>query len=163
MPVVQSSYAKKHSEGYEGQVATTATCDVSTFVADGTAGIGFGLAVKRGTNAGDCALGAVAAAATPFHATDFLGVSVRDRTRDPVDADKYKDNAHVDVLYRGDVYVKVESAVALGDDVTVDTSTGKFSSAAAAADQAVIPNARWMTAAGAGALAILRLGGAPQV
>lgn len=162
MPTVQDSYALRMGNGYEGQIADTTRCDADTFVADESAGIGFGLAVKKGTNAGECSLGAVAGG-DPFHATDFLGVTIRDRTREPDANDKYADNSHVAVLFRGDIWVKVPSAVAVGDDVSVNTANGQFSTAAGSANQAVIPNARWMTAAAANGLAVLRLGGAPQV
>lgn len=163
MAVVQNTYLRVHAKAYNGMIADTATCDVDTFIADGAGGIGFGVGVKRGTNAGDCAVGVVGAGATPFHATDFLGVTVRDRTRAPDDDDEYADNSHVNVLYRGDIWVTVEDAVALGDAVTVKNSNGVFSATTAAATQAAVPNARWMTAAAANGLALLRLGGAPQV
>ena len=163
MPTVQDSYSLRMGNGYEGQIADTTTCDVDTFVADESSGIGFGKAVKRGTLAGECSLGADGASSSPFAVNDFLGVTVRDRTRSPKDSDKYVDNSHVAVLFRGDIWVKVGGAVALGNAVTVDEDTGVFSATAAADGQFAVPNARWMTAAASGGLAILRLGGAPQV
>lgn len=155
MATIQTSYAENIGDAREGFVANMKHCEVVTGEVETSAGIGFGLAVHQGTAADQIALGGEAGA-DPFVAAKFLGVTVRDRTRTPGD-DKYLKGSNATVLTKGDIWVKVEAAVSVGDDVSFKESTGQFSTAAGSATQATVPRARWLTAAAANGLALLRL------
>lgn len=152
---IQTSYSERIADAREGMIANMSTAEIVTGEVETSGGIGFGLAVYQGTAADQIELGGVAGA-NPFLASKFLGVTVRDRTRAP-DDDEYKQGANAAVLVRGDIWVKVEAAVTVGADVSFKETTGQFSTASGSATQAVVPRARWMTAAAAGGLAVLRL------
>ena len=155
MATVQSSYSEAIGSARNGMPANTATCDADSYITEGTDGIGFGIAVQDGASAGLAKLGIATG--------KFIGVSLRDTTRQAAGtaagADKYQTGANIAVAYRGDIWVEAEVAVIIGANVSAKTTTGALSSVAAAATQIVIPGARWMSAAAAGGLAIVRLSG----
>lgn len=157
----QTSYSERIGDGREGMIAKTSPCEINTYVVADAAGIGFARAVKQGANEQECTIGVDGAGASPWHATKYLGVTVRDRTRVPDDGE-YKKGAAAMILTKGVIWVKVPAAVAVGDDVSAADATGVLSSANGSANQAVIPNARWESAAKAGELAMLRLD-TPQI
>lgn len=153
MAVVQNTYVENIRPAVAGQVANMTNWDGDTRNVETAAGIGFGLAVGQGTAAKGAVLGAAAAAG-------FVGISIRDITLDPRDADKYQQNSNIAVLTEGDIWVLTGGAVAVGADVTFAAATGVLSSVAADASNFAIAGARWMTATSGAALAIVRLGGA---
>jgi hypothetical protein len=152
MAFVQSTYSENIGKALPGMPAfefwkaDSRTCETA-------AGIGFGLAVGKGTADKGAILGAAAA-------SGFLGISVRDKAVINSTADKYAQYGDMSVMYEGDIWVTVGADVNDGDDVSFVASTGVLSSAAASGTQFVIAGARWMTTAASGALARLRLGGA---
>ena len=156
MPVVQNSYQENIEKAVEGAVANTVTCDVDSWVAESA--INFGRAVKRGTNDNQCEQGADVDAGTHLP-TNFVGITIVDPTRDPGDADTYKAAAHVNVLWRGDIWVKAKAAVRKGDSVQVVAATGELTHVAADDANGTIQGAVWMTDAAAGNLGIVRLDG----
>lgn len=134
MPAVQTSYSENIGQALVGQVANPQTCDIDTYIA--SQNINFGVAVQRTTDGGvgdeysRCSVGATVAST---NVTSFLGIAVKDPTRDASEVDRsgsepvdrYKADAHVAVLWRGDVWVDVAGAtVAKGDKLTVTASTG---------------------------------------
>ena len=154
MAVVQSEYKEKLDKYREGQIVTGTPWKVDPYLADGN--IPFGRVVHQGAEINSCAVGGEAGP-NPFLADKYLGIAVRDITQDNEDG-RYNDNAHVNVASEGDIAVRVETAVVYGAIVTFDAVTGQLSQQAAAAGQPRIPRAKWMTSAGAGALAVVRLG-----
>ena len=157
MPQVQTSYTERHVNAYAGMIANPQTCDLDSGEwEDATAGNTntgkFGYACQQGTAATEVKSGIAAGT--------FRGILVIDKTLQPVQDDEYTEGDVASVLWRGDVWVPVESAVVVGGDVTVKATTGQLSSAAAAAGQILIAGARWMTAqAVVGGLAKVRLAG----
>ena len=89
---------------------------------------------------------------------DFTGITLKDKTRSPLDDDTYKNGAIVSVLIRGDVAVTVGDDVEVGYPVTFDASTGELGSDP---ENIRIPGARWQTRAAADDIAIVRLAGPP--
>lgn len=152
MAVVQSTYSENIRPAVAGMVANMTNWDADTRLVETAAGIGFGLAVGQGA----AAKGAVLSAAT---AAGFVGISIRDVTNDTIPADKYALTDNIAVLTEGDIWVLTGGAVAVGADVSFDSTTGVLSSAAASGTQFVIAGARWMTATSGAALAIVRLSG----
>jgi len=162
MPTVQSSYSENIAQATVGQIANAVNCDVDTYEAEGSDGIPFGRAVKRGTGDDQCELG-VDVDATSHAVTNFLGVSVKDPTRDPRDADKYKAGANVNVMWRGDIWVQVNSAVKKGGPVVAKDDDGELGSVNADDDNGtVVGGAVWLSDAADNGLALLRLTGNEQ-
>lgn len=153
MAVVQTSYRETLRPATAGTIANMTQADVDTRLVETAAGIPFGVAVGQGVAAKGAVLGAAAA-------ERFAGISIRDVALDPRDGDKYLQGANIAVLTEGDIWVTVGAAVTAGQDVTFAAASGALSSAAVGAGQFAIPGARWMTSATAGALAVVRLGGA---
>jgi hypothetical protein len=121
-----------------------------------TSGIPFGRAVSQGTNDKGAKLAGSTLAA-------FCGVSVRDLTLAPVTADsdyldEYPYRASMGVLTVGDIWVTTKEAVAAGNAVYYDPTSGLFGDSNASSGVGPIVGARWMTSAGAGEIAKLRLG-----
>ena len=168
MAVVQnaSQYTEEHVDAFAGMIGTGSPCILDTYeVATGEV-VHFGRAVKRhGTTADECEEGVDGDGSTPFAATNFLGIAVAEATRvgTSVDANvnRFETGANLSVLSQGDIWIQLPGTetVAVGDDVTVDPTTGALSSSTATATQHAIPG-RWMTAqATGGGLAMVRLFG----
>ena len=149
MAVVQSTYNETHAVAVAGMLHG-AKHRVDTRTTEGAAGIGFGLACKKGTGDYNATLG--------IAANDFVGISVKDPTLIPRDEDKYTAGVPMAVVTDGDIWVTAEAAVADGDNVSANATTGALSTAGGA--NITVPGARWMTSAAAGGLAIVRLTGA---
>lgn len=151
MPV-QTAYAETMKPGKAGMVANMTNWDADTLICETVAGIGFGLAVGQGSDAKGGRLGAAAA-------TGFRGVSVRDVTLEVSAGDEYVQGQNMAILTEGDIWVVALAQVTAGQDVTFHKDNGTFSTAAADSNNFAIAGARWMTSAGAGELAVLRLSG----
>jgi hypothetical protein len=149
MPAVQTTYASTMQPGLEGEIATMLDDDdVTTCTCETVAGIPFGRAVSEGANARGCVLGG---------ATKFIGLSVRDITLIPATGqtvDLYQRYNNMGVMIEGDMWVRPVAAVTHGAPATYDSTTGQLNPAAAGV---AIPGSRYITSAGAGALAVLRL------
>jgi hypothetical protein len=149
MPAVQTSYAINIQPGLEGEIATMLDDDdVVTCICETAAGIGFGRAVSEGANARGAVLGG---------ATKFIGLTARDITLVPQfgqTVDLYQQRSNMGVMIEGDMWVRPVAAVTHGSPATYDSTTGQLNPASAGV---AIPNSRYITSAGAGVLAILRL------
>jgi hypothetical protein len=150
MPAVQTTYSATMQPGIEGQIASMLDDDdVETRICETAAGIAFGRAVSEGANARGAVLGG---------ATKFVGITVRSITEIPISPnttyDAYARYTNMGVLNEGDIWVRPVAAVTHGSPATYDSTTGQLNPASAGV---AIPNSRYMTSAGAGALAILRL------
>lgn len=151
MPV-QTAYASNMQPGKPGMVANMTNWDADTLLCETVAGIGFGKAVGQGSDPKGGRIGAAAA-------TGFRGVSVRDVTLEISAGDKYVQGQNMAVLTEGDIWVIATAAVQAGQDVTFHKDNGTFSTVAADSNNFAIAGARWMTTAGIGELAVLRLSG----
>lgn len=150
MPAVQTTYPVTMQPGVEGQVATQLDDDNSeTRICETAAGIPFGRAVSEGANARGAVLGG---------ATKFIGLTVRSITEVPIlpntAVDTYFDNTNMAVMLEGDMWVRPVAAVTHGSPATYSSSTGQLNPASAGV---AIAGSRYLTSAGAGALAMLRL------
>jgi hypothetical protein len=150
MPAVQTTYPIAIQPGLEGQIATMLDDDdVETRICETAAGIAFGRAVSEGVNARGAVIGG---------ATKFIGLTVRSITEVPiypnVTMDIYTQKFNMGVMIEGDMWVRVVAAVTHGSPATYSASTGQLNPASAGV---AIPGSRYLTTAGAGELAILRL------
>jgi len=132
----------------EGQVADTSPAVILSRTVE--ADIAFGRAVQKGTKE-HCV---VAAAAGPV-----VGITVRSQATGARAAtpDVYPANDTAGILTQGPIWVKVDSTVAEGDDVTVTVATGLFGTKAVAAGVIAVPNAVFDTGAAANGLARIRI------
>lgn len=147
MPSIQTTYPATMPVGVAGQPATMTGWDADTKICEVEAGIGFGLAVSQGAAVRGVVLGGAA---------DFIGISIRDITLLTGQDGEYAEGQNMAVGVRGDYWVVTEDAVAIGDVVEFNATTGALGSDGGTE----IAGARWMTAASAGGLAIVRLGNA---
>jgi hypothetical protein len=108
MPAVQSTYNARLAVGYAGQVADLALRDQISREVETPGGIGFGLAVIRGTNDHGCKLGADG---------DFLGLTIRDITLDSTRNDKFAQYDTAGILQKGAMWVNAVKACVPGDGV----------------------------------------------
>jgi hypothetical protein len=150
MPAVQTTYPIEMQPGLEGQVATQLNDDNSeTRNCETTAGISFGRAVSEGANARGAVLGG---------ATKFIGLTIRSITEVPIfpatATDMYQHHFNMGVMLAGDMWVRVVAAVTHGAPATYNSTTGQLNPASAGV---AIPGSRYMTSAGAGEMALLRL------
>jgi hypothetical protein len=156
-PPVQTTYIQYINAGQNGMPATMTGWDVDTRtfedVSAGQTGLGFGLAVCQGVADNGCRLGLVSG-------RNFVGISRADPTLANVQqsanvtVDHYANGESVPVHVRGDMWVVVENAVVADQAVTVDAVTGQLGKTGGTA----LSNARWMSSAQAGGLAVVRLG-----
>ena len=158
MPAVQATFQERPNKWVEGQIADGQPYRADTYIASAN-DQQFGRALKRAAaNSEKVVMGVDGNAA--HEATNFVGVSIRDITRGPDEGDEYDAGASVAALTEGDIIIKVDGAVNMGDAVTANTGTGRLGSKDPAAAQITIPGAVWMTNAADNGLARLRLTGA---
>src|SRR5690606_16896041 len=123
-----------------------------------TAAIGFGIAVEQGVADKGC---------VAFDGGTVLGITLLDRSAAGTTvtsgqvtartADKFGVGESARIMTQGDVWVVCASGCSAGDPVYVRPSNGDFQDSSANSG-VQIAGARWDTSAGAGALAVVRLG-----
>lgn len=149
MPAVQTTYSATMQPGVEGQIATMLDDDdVETRTCETAAGIAFGRVVSEGTNARGAVVGG---------ATKYIGITAKDPTlviQAGQTVDLYQRYSAMAVLLEGDIWVRPVAAVTHGSAATYDGTTGQLNPATAGVAMA---GSRYLTSAGAGALALLRL------
>jgi hypothetical protein len=129
----QTSYLERQPKGFAGQVASQREYDSITRTCETSAGIGFGLAVGRGSADHGCVIGGAL--------NIFLGATIRDITLMGSQVDKYVQYQNVGILSMGDIRVQVTGSPAPGDPVHYSATTGIF---AASAGSGPILGARWL-------------------
>lgn len=151
---VQTTYNDRMPKAVAGMIANMESWNADTRIVETAAGIGFGLAVGRGSADKGAVIGGASAAA-------FLGISIRDVTQEPhaTLTDKYPQYKNMAVLKRGVIWVTAAGDVQDGQDVSFNSTTGALSSAAGSGTQFAIPGARWLDTVSSGALARIELTG----
>ena len=139
------AYKAEQDAGIAGAIVNTENKNIISRTVEDAAGIAFGLAVAQGVN--DKGIRAVTTGDT-----DFVGITVLDRTAGDLINGKFVQYESARVLEEGVIWVEVTAAVKAGDAAAVDLATGKFNKAGAA-----IAGARFETSAASGGLAQLRL------
>lgn len=139
------AYKAEQDAGIAGAIVNTENKNIISRTVEDAAGIAFGLAVAQGVN--DKGIRAVTTGDT-----DFVGITVLDRTAGDLINGKFVQYESARVLEEGVIWVEVTEAVKAGDAAAVDLANGKFNKAGAA-----IAGARFETSAASGGLAQLRL------
>jgi len=145
---VQSTYTRYIPVAQNGMLANETNWAADTRTVETSAGIGFGLAVSQGTNDKGCIVGGSA----------FVGITRADPTLAQAagltTVDKYAHYDNAGILTMGDVWVFPDNAVTAGEAVYYSTTTGALGHSGGT----IIEDARWMTSAAAGVLAVVRIG-----
>lgn len=139
------AYKAEQDASIAGAIVNTENKNIISRTVEDAAGIAFGLAVAQGVN--DKGIRAVTTGDT-----DFVGITVLDRTAGDLINGKFVQYESARVLEEGVIWVEVTEAVKAGDAAAVDLATGKFNKAGAA-----MAGARFETSAASGGLAQLRL------
>jgi hypothetical protein len=149
---VQTTYSATIDAARVGMIANEEPSVLISRNVQTSAGIGFGVPVKQGT--ADNAVDVVSAGTTAI-----VGITVRERSVNPVTPDKFALGESARLMRKGVLWVTVTDAggVAAGDAVWVLLSNGTFSNADAGSDGSVkLGGARWDSSAANGALAKIR-------
>lgn len=154
---VQTSYSETIGTARAGMIANEEPCVlISRTVAD-AAGIAFGKVVMEAATDGSKD-GLCSATLTSLDASNFLGVTVRERSVRPETPNKFAQYESARIMRKGVIWVETGGAVNAGDDVTVTVATGALGTTAVGAGIVAIPNARWESSTSGAGLAKLRLG-----
>lgn len=148
---VQTSYDLDQAVAYAGLIYAQAPHDISSRAVETAAGIGFGLAVSRGTDKEKEAV---------LGGTDFLGISVRALDREGAinTGDiEYKQYESMSILRKGYIWAVCPDGCTAGDPVNYVNATGVFGAGAAVAGETQLDGAVWDTSAAAGELAVIRI------
>jgi len=143
--MTQTTYVERIVKGAAGQVANETNWDADTKKVETAAGIGFGLAVSRGTDDDGVTLGGAA----------FVGITVRDITLLSGNADKYKQYELAAVLTEGEIFASASENVTDGAQVFFNTTTGALG--ITGGGKTAITGAYWQTTTSSGAIGIVRL------
>lgn len=144
----QTSYSINQAIAYAGMIFAQAPSDIMSASVEGASGIGFGVAVSRGTDkekqivaGGD---------------GTFVGVTVRDLGREGSNtgAIKYSETETAPVMRYGYIWVTCPTGCNPGDAAKYTDATGIIDSGAAGAGETDITGATFETVAAAGELAV---------
>ena len=155
----QTSYSINQAAAFAGMLGSDfEPRSVQSFAAQEV--IGFGKFVAKGSSDGKCKL---PAASTDVTTGVGLGVAMSSQAM-PSDSSasaSYETQDEVSVLQMGPVWVQVEDSVVLGGDVYVRHAAGGLGvgsfAGAAGAGLALLPGAKFMSAASANGLALVQL------
>ncbi|APH54869.1 Hypothetical protein GbCGDNIH9_1580 [Granulibacter bethesdensis] len=148
MPPLQTSYAARHPDAYEGMQANAEPVTILTRIAD--TDIAFGKPVVQGVKDQSVRLPSATAAR-------FLGIALAVHTVPALmgqAVDTYPAGSPLSVLNKGVIWVRVAASVSAGAAAYL-TSAGAIT--ASSSGNTAIPNATFDTSAPAGGLARLRL------
>lgn len=144
---VQDSYSQYRDTGHEGDIANGEHATILSREVE-TAALPFARAVTHGT----ADSGVVAGGANVFQ-----GVSVRTNVQAAANANDYAVGATANIMQSGVVRVAVTETVTPETVPAFATADGTFGASGTAAHTDV-PNGRYESSGGAGALVLLRLG-----
>ncbi|MGB1561560.1 MAG: structural cement protein Gp24 [Sinimarinibacterium flocculans] len=142
----QTTYSSNLAAAVPGAQASEIPATILSRTVETAAGIGFGVAVEQGAADKGCII---------FDGGTVLGITVLDRGA--TGEDEFAQYESARVMVKGDIWVTCATGCSAGDGVFVRPSNGDFQDSSANSG-VQIPNARWETSAGAGELAVIRLG-----
>ena len=148
----QTSYSINQPVAYAGLIYAQAPHDIFSLVVEPAAGIGFGVAVARGTDADkQCDFAGSA---------DFIGITVRSLDResdDAVGSIEYSQYETAAIMREGYIWAVCPAGCNPGDAVKYIDGTGVLNAGAAGVGETQLDGAQWETTAVAGGLAVIRL------
>lgn len=155
MSTYQTTYTDAPAIGLPGQIANSEGANIISKIVETAAGLDFGKPAARSATAANedsCRLMASGAV--------FLGIAVLNRASgaDQTAPDQYDQYTAAALMTEGTMYVTAGGTVVPGDDVTWNTSTGRYSTTSADGTNLAIPNARFETNGGNGDIVMISLG-----
>lgn len=147
----QTSYSIKQPKAYAGLVYAQAPHDIVSRDVETVSGIGFGVAVSRGTNLERQVVAG---------GTAFLGITIRSLDKEGAantGAIKWNEKEAAGILRDGYIWAVCPSGCNPGDPVNYVNATGVLDSGAAVAGETALDGAQWETVAAAGELAVIRI------
>lgn len=148
----QTSYSIKQPVAYAGQIYALAPRDIMSLSVETVAGIGFGVAVARGTDKEkQCVLAGSA---------DYVGVTIRSLDNEGVantGAIKYDQYDTAGIMRYGYVWAVCPAGCNPGDLVKYTDGTGVLDAGAAGVGETQIDDAKWQTVTAAGEIGLIRL------
>lgn len=148
----QTSYSIKQPKAYAGLVYAQSPHDIVSRDVETVAGIGFGVAVSRGTDK-ERQIDAGGA--------DFIGITIRSLDKEGAantGAIQWNETESAGVLRTGYIWTACPAGCNPGDAVKYTNATGVIDAGAPVAGETAIANAQWETVAAAGGLAVIRIG-----
>lgn len=142
---VQSTYSENIAAAAAGLLGNMTPATLISRTVETAAGVGFGLPVAQGSDDNGC---------IAYAGSGYLGITVRERSLDPNNPDKFAQYDSARILQKGTVWVQASKAVAAGDSVYI-TDDGDFTDEATSNFQ--IPGARWDTSTTEAALALVAI------
>jgi len=147
----QTSYSINQRIAVAGTIFDLNPYDNVSRDVETAAGIGFGLAVSRGTDEQRQVVVGGAA---------FLGLTVRALDREGAANTglvSYSEKETAAIMRSGYIYAECVSGCTAGDSANYNTITGVIDSGAAGAGEVLIEGATWETSTAAGEIGVLRL------
>lgn len=147
----QTSYSIKQPKAYAGLVYAQAPHDIVSRDVETVAGIGFGVAVSRGTNKERQIVAG---------GTDFTGITIRSLDKEGAantGAIQWNEKEAAGIMRDGYIWAVCPTGCNPGDQVKYTDATGVIDSGAAGAGETQLDGAQWDTVAAAGELAVIRL------
>ena len=148
---VQTAYSNI-AAAVHGQLYGIGAKDIVSKVVEAAAGIGFGIAVSRGTNPDDQII--------PGGDATFIGITVRDLAREGAQGTgvvAFADEVIAPVIRKGYIMLECPTGCVPGDVANYVDATGVIDSGVAIAGETDIVGATWESTASAGGIALLRL------
>ena len=151
----QTTYDINTANAVPGQVADIGHNEIDSFLAEGAAGIGFGLVVSRGTNDGQAIIGGDATG---------IGVTVRDLAREGAantGVVAYAEKETMAVMRFGSgskIFATIPTGGSAGDVLNYNDTTGVIDAGVAVAGETDIAGATLEEDVDAGKVGKIRLG-----
>ncbi len=148
----QTSYSINKPVAYPGLIYAQAPHEIASRSVETAAGIGFGLAVSRGTDTENQVV---------IGGASLLGITVRSLDREGAANNggiSYLEKETAGILRSGSIWATCPTGCVPGDVVNYNTTTGVLDSGAAGTGEALVPNAVWDSVGAAGDLAVIRIG-----
>jgi hypothetical protein len=147
----QTTYSIRLGKAYAGLIYAKAPHDIVSRAVETAAGIGFGVAVTRGTDPDKQVVLATSA--------NFLGITVRSLEKEGGDAGAIRWNVKetAGIMRAGYIWAVCPTGCVPGNAVNYADGTGILDSGAAGASETQLDGATWETTASAGELAVIRL------
>lgn len=148
----QLSYNINQGNAYAGLIYALAPHNIASRSVEPSAGIGFGVAVTRGTDA-DNQIDFAGSAS-------FLGITIRSLENEGTantGAINWAENQTAGVMRNGHIWAVCPTGCLPGDLVNYVDGTGVLDSGVAVAGETQLDGATWETTAAAGELSVIRL------
>lgn len=149
----QTSYNINQGKAYAGLIYAQAPHDIVSSLVETVAGIGFGVAVSRGTDKERQVV---------VGGTDFCGITIRSLDKEGAantGAIQWNETESAGILREGYIWAVIPTGGNPGDAIKYNNTTGVLDVGAAGAGETQLDGAQLDTVTAAGELGVIRLDG----